>query len=66
MFPRLRSFWRGLWNRPQLERELRALAAADELDDFVAVAGLDLGLAPFGARQNLEVALDGDAPTIQR
>src|SRR5882724_2082761 len=37
------------------------LAAADELHDFVAVAGLDGGCGPLWARQNLEIALNGYA-----
>jgi hypothetical protein len=37
------------------------LTAADELDDFVTVAGLDGGLRPLRARKNFEIALDGDA-----
>src|SRR5690349_19396734 len=38
--------------------------AADELHDFVAVAGLDVGLLPFRARENLKIALNGDAAGI--
>ena len=42
--------------------ELREeLAAADEVDDFVAVAGLDGSLVPLRARKDFEVAFDGDA-----
>jgi hypothetical protein len=40
-------------------------AAADELHDFVAVAGFDGRLGPGGARKNFEVALDGDAAGIE-
>ena len=41
------------------------LAAADELDDFVAVAGGDQGLRPERARENFAVALDGDTAAVQ-
>jgi hypothetical protein len=37
------------------------LAAAYEVDDFVAVAGLNGGIGPLWARENFEVAFDGDA-----
>jgi hypothetical protein len=40
-------------------------AAADELDDFVAVAGGDSGFGPFRAGQDFEVAFDGDAASIE-
>jgi hypothetical protein len=39
----------------------RRLAAADEMDDFVAVAGLNGGVGPLRAREDFEVAFDGDA-----
>jgi len=39
----------------------RRLAAAYEVDDFVAVAGLNGGMGPLRARENFEVALYGDA-----
>ena len=41
------------------------LAAADELDDFVAVAGLEWGSEPVWAGEDLEVAFDGDAAGIE-
>ena len=37
------------------------LAATDEVDDFVAVTGLNGGIGPLRARENFEVAFDGDA-----
>ena len=37
------------------------LAAAYEVDDFVAVAGLNGGIGPLRAREDFEVAFDGDA-----
>jgi len=40
-------------------------AAADELDDFVPVACGDAGIRPFGAGQDFEVALDGDAAGLE-
>jgi hypothetical protein len=40
-------------------------AAADELDDFEAVAGSDPRFGPFGAREDFEVAFDGDAAGIE-
>jgi hypothetical protein len=40
-------------------------AAADELDDFVAVAWGDAGFGPLGAREDFEVAFDGDAAGIE-
>src|SRR5579871_3490991 len=40
-------------------------AAADEVDDFVAVAGNDLGVAPFLAGENFEIAFDGDAAILE-
>jgi len=39
----------------------RRLAAAYELDDFVAVAGLNGGIGPLRAREDFEVAFYGDA-----
>lgn len=42
-----------------------ALTAADELHDFVPVAGRDQRFGPLGARQNFEVALDGHAAAVQ-
>src|SRR5277367_1717888 len=41
------------------------LAAADELDDFVAVVRFHRRLRPRGARKNLEIALDGHAAGVQ-
>jgi len=41
------------------------LAAADEVDDFVAVAGGDLRIAPALARKNFEIAFDGDAAILE-
>ena len=41
------------------------LAATDELDDFVAIAGSDQRLRPLRARKNFEIAFDGDAATIE-
>jgi hypothetical protein len=37
------------------------LAASYEMDDFVAVAGLNGGIGPLWAREDFEVAFDGDA-----
>lgn len=42
-------------------KRVKGLAAADEVDDFEDVVGLDLGLLPLGAGKNIEVALDSDA-----
>jgi hypothetical protein len=42
-----------------------ALPASDEVDDFVTVAGDNFCFAPFGARENFEVALDGYAAVFQ-
>jgi hypothetical protein len=42
-------------------RSRRRLAAAYEVDDFVAVAGLNGGIGPLRARENFEVAFDGYA-----
>jgi hypothetical protein len=39
----------------------RRLAAAYEMDDFVAVAGLNGGIGPLRAREDFEVAFDGYA-----
>ena len=39
----------------------RRLAAAYEVDDFVAVAGLNCGIGPLRAREDFEVAFDGYA-----
>ncbi len=44
---------------------MRALAAANELDDFVAVAGGDLRFRPGCARKNFEIAFDGDAARLE-
>jgi len=68
--------WRGFWelrrcarlgtiagvnSRPSPAKGAEeGLAAADEVDDFEGVVGLDLGFAPMGARENIEIALDGD------
>ena len=41
------------------------LAAADELDNFVAVAGRDQRLRPLRAGQNFQVAFDGHATAIE-
>lgn len=41
------------------------LAAADEVDNFVAVAGGDLRIAPALARKNFEIAFDGYAAIFQ-
>jgi hypothetical protein len=40
---------------------LQRLAAAYEVDDFVAIAGLNGGVGPLGAREDFEVAFDGNA-----
>jgi hypothetical protein len=37
------------------------LAAAYEMDDFVAIAGLNGGIGPLRAREDFEIAFDGDA-----
>jgi hypothetical protein len=37
------------------------LPAADELDDFEGVVGLDVGRLPSGSGENFAVAFDGDA-----
>ena len=39
----------------------RRLAAAYEMDDFVAVAGLNGGIGPQRAREDFEIAFDGDS-----
>jgi hypothetical protein len=39
----------------------RRLAAAYEVDDFVAVAGLNGGIGPQRAGEDFKVAFDGDA-----
>jgi hypothetical protein len=39
----------------------RRLAAAHEMDDFVAVTGLNGGVRPPRAREDFEVAFYGDA-----
>src|SRR5215470_13953253 len=41
------------------------LAAANELDNFVAVAGLDDGFLPVGTGENFKIAFDGDAAGIE-
>jgi hypothetical protein len=43
------------------KRSALELSAADELDDFVAVAGFNRRLSPGWARKYFEVALDGNA-----
>ncbi len=56
----------GGFRRPDIASYCRgASAAADEVDDFVAVFGLDAGGFPLDAGQNLEVALDGDTVCVQ-
>jgi hypothetical protein len=47
------------------KRAMLALAAADEVDDFVAIASHDQRLAPFLARENFQVALDRNAAIVQ-
>ena len=42
-----------------------ALPAADEVDDFVAIAGRNFRLTPFLARQNLHVAFDRYAAVFE-
>lgn len=44
---------------------LSNLSAADEVDDFQAVAGGDGCVGPAGALDDLAVVLDGDAVTLQ-
>ena len=39
----------------------RRLAAAHEVHDFVAVAGLNGGIGPLRSREDFEVAFDGYA-----
>jgi len=39
----------------------RSLASTYEMDDFVAVAGLNGGIGPSRAREDFEVAFYGDA-----
>lgn len=48
----------------QFDREI-VLAAAYELDNFVAVACGNLRSGPLGAWKNLQVAFDGDAARAQ-
>lgn len=43
------------------EISVGGLAAADEVHNFEGVAGLHWRSVPFGARQNIEIALDGHA-----
>jgi hypothetical protein len=43
----------------------KRLAAADEVDYFVAVVGLDLGGGPLVAGEDFEVALDGHAAVVE-
>ena len=38
------------------------LAAADEVDNFVAIIRLDFGSRPLVAWKNLEITLDRNAP----
>lgn len=40
------------------------LPAADEVNDFVVVTGLDLRAFPLSAKQNLEVAFDGHSAGV--
>ena len=42
-------------------KDRKALAAAYEMDDFVDVAGGDLGCGPAVTGEDVAVALDGDA-----
>jgi hypothetical protein len=37
------------------------LSSANEVDDFVAIAGLELGFGPLRSREDFAVALDRDA-----
>jgi hypothetical protein len=39
----------------------RRLAAAYEVDDFIVVAGLNGSIGPLRAREDFEVAFNGDA-----
>lgn len=41
------------------------LAAADELDDFVAVAGFDVRILPLRARQDFQISFDGNASRFE-
>ncbi len=41
------------------------LPTADELDNFVDVAVLELGFLPLGSWQNVAVAFNCDAATVQ-
>jgi hypothetical protein len=47
-----------VWGAVELRRRL---AAAYEMDDFVAVAGLNGGIGPLRAGEDFKVAFDGDA-----
>src|SRR5262249_810997 len=40
-------------------------ATADEVDDFVAVVGLDLRCGPLIAGQDIEIAFNGDAAMVE-
>jgi len=42
-------------------REIETLAAANEVDDFVAVTGLNGGIGPLRPRKDFEVAFNGYA-----
>lgn len=39
--------------------------AADEVDDFEGVVGLDVRIAPESARKNIEIAFDGNAGSAE-
>ena len=47
--------------RKTCSRITRELAAADEVDDFVAIAGLNSGLVPLRARKDFKIAFYGHA-----
>lgn len=44
---------------------LQWLPAADEVDDFVAIAWHNFCFTPFGARENFEIAFDGYATVLK-
>jgi hypothetical protein len=54
------AFRRGKFVSDKVEFR-RRLAAAYEVDDFVAVAGLDGGVGPLRTGENFEVAFNGYA-----
>ena len=61
--PHLQNFARvsqnqKIKNGPSIEGCLKSLAAAYEMNDFVAVARLHMDFGPLGARQNFEVAFN--------